>query len=60
MEKKLNKKTYDKILTTAYFIVLNVFKKNISTRQSMASKTLKYSILSSSDKQNVMIWSKKY
>mgnify|MGYP005703560549 FL=1 len=50
MEKKLNKKTYDKILTTAYFIVLNVFKKNISTRQSMASKTLKYSSLSSSDK----------
>ena len=50
MEKKLNKKTYDKILTTAYFIVLNVFKKNISTRQSMASKTVKYSSLSSSDK----------
>ena len=50
MEKKLNKKTCDKILATAYFIVLNVFKKNISTRQSMASKTLKYSSLSSSDK----------
>ena len=50
MEKKLSKKTCDKILTTAYFIVLNVFKKNISTRQSMASKTLKYSSLSSSDK----------
>ena len=50
MEKKLNNKTYDKILTTAYFIVLNVFKKNISTRQSMASKTLKYSSLSSSEK----------
>ena len=50
MEKKLNNKTYDKILTTAYFIVLNVFKKNISTRQSMASKTVKYSSLSSSDK----------
>ena len=50
MEKKLNNKTCDKILTTAYFIVLNVFKKNISTRQSMASKTLKYSSLSSSDK----------
>ena len=51
MEKKLNnKKTYDKILTTAYFIVLNVFKKNISTRQSMASKAVKYSSLSSSDK----------
>ncbi|MDA9703014.1 RsmB/NOP family class I SAM-dependent RNA methyltransferase [Paracoccaceae bacterium] len=50
MKKKLNNKTYDKILTTAYFIVLNVFKKNISKRQSMASKTLKYSSLSSSDK----------
>ena len=50
MEKKLNSKTYDKILTTAYFIVLNVFKKNISTRQSIASKTVKYSSLSSSDK----------
>ena len=50
MEKKLNSKTYDKILTTAYFIVLNVFKKNISTRQSMTSKTVKYSSLSSSDK----------
>ena len=50
MEKKLNNKTYDKILTTAYFIVLNVFKKNISTRQSMASKAVKYSSLSSSDK----------
>ena len=50
MEKKLNNKTYDKILITAYFIVLNVFKKNISTRQSIASKTVKYSSLSSSDK----------
>ena len=50
MEKKVNKRTYDKILATAYFIVLNVFKKNISTRQSMASKTVKYSSLSSSDK----------
>ncbi len=50
MEKKLNKKTCDKILITAYFIVLNVFKKNISTRQSMTSKAVKYSSLSSSDK----------
>ena len=50
MKKKFNSKTYDKILATAYFIVLNVFKKNISTRQSMASKTVKYSSLSSSDK----------
>ena len=50
MEKKLNNKTNEKILTTAYFIVLNVFKKNISTRQSMALKAVKYSSLSSSDK----------
>jgi len=50
MEKKFNKKTCDKILITAYFIVLNVFKKNISTRQSMTSKAVKYSSLSSSDK----------
>ena len=50
MEKKLNKKTCDKILITAYFIVLNVFKRNISTRQSMTSKAVKYSSLSSSDK----------
>ena len=50
MEKKLNNKTNDKILTTAYVIVLNVFKKNISTRQSMTSKAVKYSSLSSSDK----------
>ncbi len=51
MENKLNnKKTYDKILTTAYLIVLNVFKKNISTRQSMALKATKYSSLPSSDK----------
>ena len=50
MEKKLNNKTNDKILITAFFIVLNVFKKNISTRQSMASKAVKYSSLSSSDK----------
>ena len=51
MENRLNnKKKHDKILTTAYYILLNVFKKNISTRQSMASKALKYSILSSSDK----------
>ena len=50
MKKKLNKKTCDKILITAYFIVLNVFKKNISTRQSMTSKAVKYSSFSSSDK----------
>ena len=51
MKKKLNnKKTYDKIVTTAYFIVLNVFKKNISTRHSMALKALRFPSLSSSDK----------
>ena len=50
MKKKLNKKTCDKILITAYFIVLNVFKKNISTRQSMTSKAVKYSSFSNSDK----------
>ncbi len=51
MENKLNnKKTHDKILITAYFIVLNVFKKNISTRRSMASKDIYYSSLSNSDK----------
>ena len=50
MEKNLKKKACDKILITAYFIVLNVFKKNISTRQSMTSKAVKYSSLSSSDK----------
>ena len=50
MKKILNNKINDKILTTAYFIVLNVFKKNISTKQSMTSKAVKYSSLSSSDK----------
>ena len=51
MKKKIiNKKTPDKILITAYFIVLNVFKKNISTRQSKTSNVLKYSSLSSSEK----------
>ena len=51
MKKSLNKKNaQDKILITAYFITLNVFKKNISTRKSKASKDLQYSSFSSSDK----------
>ena len=51
MRKSLNKKnSQDKILITAYFIILNVFKKNISIRKSKASKAVKYSILSSSDR----------
>ena len=51
MKKKfIKKKPNDIILMTAYFIVLNVFKKNISTRQSRASKSMNYSCLSSSDK----------
>ena len=51
MRKSLNKKnSQDKILVTAYLIILNVFKKNISIRKSKASKALKYSILSSSDR----------
>ena len=51
MEKYLNKKSsQDKILRAAYFIILNVFKKNISTRKSKALKALKYSTLSGSDK----------
>ena len=51
MEKYLNKKnSQDKILITAYSIILNVFKRNISTRKSKAAKATKYSTLSSSDK----------
>ncbi|MBR64530.1 MAG: hypothetical protein CML48_04065, partial [Rhodobacteraceae bacterium] len=51
MRKSLNKKnSQDKILITAYFIILNVFKKNISIRKSKASKAVKYSTLSSSDR----------
>ena len=34
----------------AYLIVLNVFKRSISTRQSKESKTIKYYTLSGSDK----------
>ena len=48
MVKKINRKiSQDKILTVAYSIVLNVFKRNISTRKT---KTLKYSSLKNSDK----------
>ena len=51
MKKYLNKKnSQDKILITAYSIILNVFKRNISTRKSKAAKATKYSTLSSSDK----------
>ena len=48
MEKKINIKiSQDKILSVAYSMVLNVFKRNISTRKT---KTLKYSSLRGSDK----------
>ena len=51
MKKNTNKKnSTDKILVVAYFIVLNVFKRNISTRKSKNSKVIKYSSLSSADK----------
>ena len=51
MKKNTNKKnSTDKILVVAYFIVLNVFKRNISTRKSKNSKAIKYSGLSSADK----------
>ena len=51
MKKNTNKKnTTDKILVVAYFIVLNVFKRNISTRKSKNSTVIKYSSLSSADK----------
>ena len=49
-KKTIKKKPHDIILTTAYFIVLNVFKKNISTRNSKTSKKINYSKLSRSDK----------
>ena len=45
-----NKNSTDRILVVAYFIVLNVFKRNISTRKSKNSKAIKYSSLSSADK----------
>ena len=51
MKKNTNKKnSTDRILVVAYFIVLNVFKRNISTRESKNSKAIKYSSLSNVDK----------
>ena len=51
MKKNTNKKnSTDKILVVAYFIVLNVFKRNISTRKSKNSTVIKYSSLSGADK----------
>ena len=51
MKKNINKKnSTDKILVVAYFIVLNVFKRNISTRKSKNSTVIKYSSLSGADK----------
>tara|TARA_Y100001968_G_scaffold322487_1_gene358640 strand:- start:508 stop:1893 length:1386 start_codon:yes stop_codon:yes gene_type:complete len=51
MKKNLNKKnSLDKILIVAYSILLNVFKRNISTKVSKTSKSLKYSSLSRSEK----------
>ena len=48
MENKINRKiSHDKILSVAYSIVLNVFKRHISTRET---KTLKYESLKGSDK----------
>ena len=44
------KDSQDKILLVAYSIILNVFKRNISTRESKATKTTNYSTLSGSDK----------
>jgi hypothetical protein len=45
-----NKNSPDRILVVAYFIVLNVFKRNISTKKSKNSKAIKYSSLSSADR----------
>ena len=51
MKKKINGNTpHDKILSIAYSIVLNVFKRNISTRKTKTSNTLKYDSLIGSDK----------
>ena len=51
MKKNTNRKnSTDKILVVAYFIVLNVFKRNISTRKSKNSTVIKYSSLSGADK----------
>jgi 16S rRNA (cytosine967-C5)-methyltransferase len=51
METVIYKKNQqDRVLMIAYLIVLNVFKRSISTRQSKESKTIKYYTLSGSDK----------
>ena len=51
MEKIINRKNkQDKILSVAYSIVLNVFKRRISTRTTKTSRTFKYLSLVSSDK----------
>ena len=51
MKRKINKKkSHDVILFTAYSILLNVFKKNISTRNSKSLKSIKYSSLAVADK----------
>ena len=51
MEKIVNRKNkQDKILSVAYSIVLNVFKRRISTRTTKTSRTFKYLSLISSDK----------
>ena len=51
MKKNTNRKnSTDKILVVAFFIVLNVFKRNISTRKSKNSTVIKYSSLSGADK----------
>ena len=48
MKKKINRKnSYDRILSVAYSIVLNVFKRHISTRET---KTLKFESLKGHDK----------
>ena len=51
LKQNTNKKnSTDRILVVAYFIVLNVFKRNISTKKSKNSKAIKYSSLSSADR----------
>tara|TARA_A100000164_G_scaffold325317_1_gene310315 strand:+ start:70 stop:1392 length:1323 start_codon:yes stop_codon:yes gene_type:complete len=51
MEKILSRKNKkDKALSVAYSIVLNVFKRRISTRTTQTSRTFKYLSLISSDK----------
>ncbi len=51
MEKKINRKnSHDRISSVAYSIVLDVFKRNISTRKAKTSNKSKYLGLKSSDK----------